>query len=121
FRSIGMQAVKNALAHARLPKDAIDNIVYSIYCEVMMKQQSPTILMQDYLGFQGLSDLRVEAGAAGEGYALDAAYGQVASGLSDITLVLALQKGSDFYDFETRSRGDGFWNGIAISHDTTWL
>ena len=121
FRSLAMQAVKGALAHSKLPKDAIDNIVYSIYCEVMMKQQSPTILLQGYLGLQGLSDLRIEAGAAGEGYALDAAYGQVASGLSEITLVLALQKGSDFYDFETRSRGDGFWNGIAISMDTTWL
>lgn len=121
FRSLGMQAVKGALAHAKLSKEDIDNVVYSIYCEVMMKQQSPTILMQDYLGFQGLSDLRIEAGAAGEGYALSAAYGQVASGLSDITLVLALQKGGDFYDFDTRSRGDGFWNGIAISMDTTWL
>jgi acetyl-CoA acetyltransferase len=121
FRSLGFEAVKRALAHARLAKEDIDNVVYSIYCEVMMKQQSPTILMQDYLGFGGLPDLRIEAGAAGEGYALAAAHDQIASGLSDITLVLALQKGSDFYDFETRSRGDGFWNGIAISMDTTWL
>lgn len=121
FRSMAMEVVKGALAHSRLSKEDIDNVVYSIYCEVMMKQQSPTILLQDYLGFQGLPDVRIEAGAATEGYALDAAYAKVASGESDITLVLALQKGNDFYDFETRSRGDGLRNGFAVSMDTTWF
>jgi len=121
FRAMAMEVVKGALAHAGLGKGDIDNVVYSIYCEVMMKQQNPTILLQDYLGFQGLPDVRIEAGAATEGYALDAAYAQVASGQSDITLVLALQKGNDFYDFETRSRGDGLRSGFAVSMDTTWF
>lgn len=121
FRSLGMQVVKNALAHADISRDEIDNVVYSIYCEIMLKQQNPSILLHDYLGFQGLPELRVEAGAAGEGFALHTAYAQIASGMSDVTLVLALQKGGDFYDFDTRSRGDGFWNGISLSFDTTWL
>jgi acetyl-CoA C-acetyltransferase len=120
FRGLGLEVTKKAFEHAKIPKDVVDNVVYSIYCEVMLRQQIPSILMQDYLGFQGLSSLRVEAGAAGEGYALSAAYAQVASGMSDVTLFLALQKGGDFYDFNTRSRGDGFQNGMAISMDTTW-
>lgn len=120
FRALGLQAAKRAFEHAKISKKDVDNVVYSIYCEVMIRQQIPSILMQDYLGFQGLPSLRVEAGAAGEGYALSAAYAQIASGLSDITLFVALQKGGDFYDFQTRSRGDGFQNGMAISMDTTW-
>lgn len=120
FRALGLQAAKRAFEHAKISKKDVDNVVYSIYCEVMIRQQIPSILMQDYLGFQGLPSLRVEAGAAGEGYALSAAYAQIASGISDITLFVALQKGGDFYDFQTRSRGDGFQNGMAISMDTTW-
>ena len=120
FRALGLQVAKKALENAKISKEDIDNIVYSIYCEVMIRQQIPSILMQDYLGFQGLPSLRVEAGAAGEGYALSAAYAQIVSGMSDITLFVALQKGGDFYDFNTRSRGDGFQNGMAISMDTTW-
>lgn len=121
FKSLAMKVVKNAFAHAGIDKQAIESVVYSVYCEIMMKQQSPTALLQDYLGLQGLPEYRVEAGAAGEGYALDAAYNVIASGESDMVLLLALQKGSDFYKFSTRSRGDGFWNGISISQDTTWL
>jgi acetyl-CoA C-acetyltransferase len=120
FRALGLQVAKRAIEHAKIPKSEVDNVVYSIYCETMLRQQIPSILMQDYLGFQGLPSLRVEAGAAGEGYALSAAYAQVASGMSDVTLFVALQKGGDFYDFRTKSRGDGFQNGLAISMDTTW-
>lgn len=121
FRALGLQVVKKALENAKISKKDVDNIVYSIYCETMIRQQIPSTPMQDYLGFQGLSSLRVEAGAAGEGYSLTAAYAQIASGMSDITVYLALQKGGDFYDFSTRSRGDGFQNGMFISMDTTWL
>ena len=121
FRSLGLQVVKKAIADAKIAKQDVDNVVYSIYCESMIRQQIPSVLMQDYLGFQGLPSLRIEAGAAGEGYAFSAAYAHVASGLSDITVYLALQKGGDFYDFNTRSRGDGFQNGMFISMDTTWL
>jgi acetyl-CoA C-acetyltransferase len=121
FREMSLNVVKKALDHAKLSKSDIESIVYSIYCEVMMKQQNPTALLQDYLGFSGLPEVRVEGGAAGDGYALAAAHGLIASGQADIALVLAVQKGGDFYDFDTRSRGDGFWNGIAISMDTTWL
>lgn len=121
FRSLGLEVVKKAIADAKIAKQDVDNVVYSIYCESMIRQQIPSVLMQDYLGFQGLPSMRIEAGAAGEGYAFSAAYAQIASGLSDLTVYLALQKGGDFYDFNTRSRGDGFQNGMFISMDTTWL
>ncbi|MCL5960779.1 MAG: thiolase family protein, partial [Chloroflexi bacterium] len=121
FRALALEASKNALTHAKLTQRDVDNVVYSIYCETMLRQQIPTPLLQDYLGTQGTSSLRVAAGAAGEGYALSAAFAQIASGMSDITLYVAVQKGQDFYAFDTRSRGDGILRGFSISMDTTWL
>lgn len=121
WRDLGLEAAKRAFQHAKLTPKDMDNVVYSIYCETMLRQQIPTPLLQDYLGMQGASSLRVAAGAAGEGYALSAAVGQVASGMSDLTLYLAVQKGSDFYSFDTGSRGDGLLKGFSISMDTTWF
>jgi acetyl-CoA C-acetyltransferase len=121
FRALGLEATKKALQDAGIPKEEIDNVVYSIYCETMLRQQIATPLLQDYIGTQGTSTLRVTAGAAGSGYALSAAFAQIASGMSEITLYLAVQKGQDFYAFDTRSRGDGILRGFSISMDTTWL
>jgi acetyl-CoA acetyltransferase len=121
FRALAFDAAKKAFEHAKLTPKEVDNVVYSIYCETMLRQQIPTPLLQDYLGVQGASSLRVPAGAAGAGYALSAAFGQVASGMSDLTLYVGVQKGQDFYCFETRSRGDGILRGFSISMDTTWF
>ena len=121
FRELGFAATQKALQNAKLSPKDIDNVIYSIYCETMLRQQIPTPLLQDYLGMQGASSLRVPAGAAGEGYALSAAVGQIASGMSDLTLYLAVQKGQDFYSFDTGSRGDGILKGFSISMDTTWF
>jgi acetyl-CoA acetyltransferase len=121
FRALGLEATKKAIEHARITKKEIDNVVYSIYCETMLRQQIPEPLIQDYLGLEGTPSLRVAAGAASDGFALSAAFAQVASGVSDLTLYLAVQKGQDFYAFDTRSRGDGILRGFSISMDTTWL
>lgn len=121
FRALALEASKNAVEDAGVSRKDIDNVVYSIYCETMLRQQIPTPLLQDYLGMQGASSLRVPAGAAGEGYALSGAFGQIASGMSELTLYVAVQKGQDFYAFDTRSRGDGILRGFSISMDTTWL
>ena len=79
FRALSLEASKKALQHAGVSHKDIDNVVYSIYCETMLRQQIPTPLLQDYLGVQGTSSLRVAAGAAGSGYALQAAYAEIAS------------------------------------------
>jgi acetyl-CoA C-acetyltransferase len=121
WRALGMQAVKNALADARLSRDDIDSVVYSIYCDLMLRQQSPTPLAHDYLGMEGKPAIRIMAGAAGSMFALYAAYCQVASGMADIVLQPAIQKGQDFYSFETRSRGDGLLKGFSISGHTIWV
>lgn len=121
WRDLGLEASKKALAQAGITAKDVDHVTHSIYCETMLRQQIPEPLMQDYLGTQGTSSGRVTGGAAGDMYALQAAVAQIASGMSDIVLFLALQKGQDFYKFDTRSRGDGILHGFSISMDTTWL
>ena len=121
FRSLAIEAARAALQNAHLRRQDIDLVVYSIFSEVMLRQQIPTLMLQEYLGFQGGSSLRVEAGAATDGYALGAAFAQIRSGRSDVALVLGLQKTSDFYNFETKSREVGYWKGIANATDATWL
>ena len=120
WRAIGLRAVKKALEEAKLSKKDIDSVVYSIYCDLMMRQQSPTPLIQDYLGMEGKPCVRVMAGASGSMYALYAAFTQIASGMHDIVLLSSVQKGQDWYSFETRSRGDGLLKGFVISTNTTW-
>jgi len=121
WRALGLQVTKKALEDARLTVKDIDSVVYSIYCDLMMRQQSPTPLIQDYLGMEGKPCVRLMAGATGEMYALYAAFSQVASGMADIVLLPAIQKGQDWYSFETRSRGDGLLKGFSISTNTTWM
>lgn len=121
FRALGLEAAKKALSQAGITQKDVDHVTQSIYCETMLRQQIPEPLMQDYIGTQGTSSTRVTGGAAGEMYALQSAVAQIASGMSDLVLFLAVQKGQDFYNFDTRSRGDGILHGFSISMDTTWL
>ena len=109
------------MQHAKLQRSDVGLVIYSIFSEVMLRQQIPTLMLQEYLGFQGGESLRVEAGAATEGYALKTALAQIRSGRCDIALVLGLQKTSDFFNFERGSRDLGYWKGIANATDATWL
>ncbi len=120
WRELGMSAVKNALADAKISRDDIDSVVYSIYCDLMLRQQSPTALIHDYLGMEGKPAIRIMAGAAGTIFSLYAAYCQIASGMADVVLQASIQKGQDFYAFDTRSRGDGLLRGFSISGHTIW-
>jgi acetyl-CoA acetyltransferase len=121
WQDLGLQVTKKALNDAHIGVKDVDSVVYSIYCDLMMRQQSSEPLIQDYLGLEGKPCVRVMAGATGEMYALYAAFSQIASGMADIVLLPAIQKGQDWYSFETRSRGDGLLKGFSISTNTTWM
>lgn len=121
WHALGLKVTKNALDDAHLNIRDIDSVVYSIYCDLILRQQSPTPLIQDYLGIEQKPCVRVMAGAAGEIYALYTAFSQIASGVADIVLITGIQKGQDWYSFETRSRGDGLLKGFSISTNTIWM
>ncbi len=120
-RAMALNATQSALADAGLAKSDIDGVVYSIYCDTMLMQQHPGMMIQDYLGLEGRPSLRVTAGAATGGYSLYAGFTHVASGLAVVLLLLAVQKGMDFYSFATGSRGDGLQKGFGISYDSLWM
>lgn len=118
---LGFEATKNALNNARLAKEDIDLAIYSTFCELMLRQQIMCYIIHEYLGLQAKPSLRTNAAGAADIASLYTGFCEVASGMSDIVLVLAVQKGQDLYSKETRSRGDGFLRGISFALDTTWF
>lgn len=121
YPALALEATKKALEDAKLTRDDINAVVYSIYCELMLRQQIPEPIVHEYIGMSGKPSMRIASGAATEIYSLYAAYMQVASGLSDVTLLVGVQKGGDFYDFNTKSRGDGWINAMGLSMEVTWM
>ena len=120
-RGLAYTSVKRALEDAGVTKDRVDMVIYSIFSETVLRQQIPAEPMQDTLGLDDKKTLRIEAGGATGLYALYAAYAEVASGMSDIVLVVGIQKGQDLYCQATHSRGDGFIRGSAQACDTMLL
>jgi acetyl-CoA acetyltransferase len=119
--ALGFEATKNALDDAHLVKEDIDLAIYSTFCELMLRQQIMCYIIHEYLGLQAKPSLRANAAGAADIASLYTGFCEVASGMSDIVLVLAIQKGQDLYCTETRSRGDGFLRGISFALDTVWL
>lgn len=120
YQSLALEAVKNALDDCRLSKEDIELIIYSMYGEVMIKQQIAHTYVHDFIGMEGKPSYSIKAGGASDGYALFSAYCHVASGMQDMVMLVGFQKSQDLYSHETRSRGDGFLKGSNISFDVTW-
>jgi acetyl-CoA C-acetyltransferase len=118
---LGLEATRNALNDAHLVKEDIDVAIYSTFCELMLRQQIMSYIIHEYLGLQAKPSLRTNAAGAADMASLYTGFCEAASGMADIVLVLAIQKGSDLYCSETRSRGDGFLRGVSFALDTTWL
>jgi acetyl-CoA acetyltransferase len=118
---MALEVTKKALEDAHLSRDDIDTVVYSIYCEMMERQYRPDQFLHDYLGMTGKPGIRHDAAAAGGNYTINEAVVMIASGMIDVLLIVAIQKGQDFYSFETKSRGDGFLKGMYISSEGTWV
>ncbi len=119
YLALAYEATNRALNDARLGTSDLDAVTYAIYCPVYMRQDQPDIFLQDYLGVQGKPSLRISAGAATGGCAIYAAFNQVASGMADIVLLIAVQKASDPFDFNTNSRWDGY-RKTSMSGEMTW-
>ena len=119
--ALGLQVTKDALNDAHLVKEDIDLAVYSTFCELMLRQQIMSYIAHEYIGLQGKPSLRTNAAGAADMASLYTGFCEVASGMSDIVLILAIQKGQDLYCGETRSRGDGLLRGLSFAFDTTWF
>lgn len=91
LRELAFEAVKPALEDAGLsPKDIPFVAVGSI--GVWYEELFPAAGIAEYCGLSGASLMRVEAACASGGAAVHAAYSAVASGLTDLALVIGIEK-----------------------------
>ena len=120
YFELAFQAAKNALADANLEPKMIDSVVYGIYNDLFERQIMPDTYIHDYLGMYGKPGTRITTGGATGGYAFRAAYSEVASGLSDIAMVVGVEKAQDCYDWAQGKTTPEVLKSIAYSADMTW-
>lgn len=120
YREMAMEAFLDLLDDTDATREDIDNTVYSIYSEPVMRQQVPDHRIHDYLGLTGTSATRVSAAAASGVHAVREGAIHVESGVSDVTMVLGIQKSSDLIVPETGRRSDAVITGQGITNDLTW-
>ena len=125
YFELAYDATKLALSDANkngaeiIHKD-IQSSVYGIYNELFERQFMPDIFINSYLGLNDKPGVRVATGGATGGYAVRTAYAEVASGLSDLTLCLGVEKCADCYDEQTGASTPEVLNSIAFSTDMTY-
>lgn len=120
YQELALNAARAALDDAEADKAVVESVVYSIYNDLLLRQGTPDVMLHEYLGFSGKPGQRVTQGAATGGYALKAAFADVASGLSDVCLVLAVQKALDVTEEIAGQRGDAALTAENWTLDATW-
>lgn len=120
YQELALQAAQLALQDADASVHDIEFVVYSIYNDLLLRQGTPDVMLHDYLGFAGKPAQRVTQGAATGGYAIRSAYAEVASGLVDVCLVLAVQKALDVTTDVAGQRGDAALTAENWTLDATW-
>ena len=120
FQELAFEVARAALRDAGITTDDVQGAVYGIYSDLLMRQQSSDSLVHDYLGLRGKPALRISAGASTGAFAARAAYAEIASGLSDVVLLLGVQKSGDLINPENQHRGEGTMMSESITHDVNW-
>ena len=120
YMELAFDAVKVALEDAGLTHREIDTAVYSVYCDALMRQSTSDLIIHDYLGLNGKPGVRVADGAASSAYAARVGYAEIASGLSEIVLVVGVQKAQDVIDPNTMHRGDAIFQAESQTNDVIW-
>ena len=120
YLALTFEAAKKALDDCGLTMKDVDEVLYTWQCDFQTRQSNVEVMMQDYIGAQGKPSLDICAAAASDGHALHQAYCQIASGMSDVVMVLGCGKGSDLYSFETKSRGDGLLKAFSMHSNVIW-
>jgi len=107
LRDLCVNAALQAVEDAGV--DRVDSIVVgSMACGLFTEQEHVAALAADYLGLGPVPATRVEAACASGGAALRAGFAEVASGLSDVVLVLGVEKMTDV-------SGDATTAGLATA------
>ncbi|MCL4314665.1 MAG: thiolase family protein [Candidatus Thermoplasmatota archaeon] len=120
YYELALEAALTAINDAGITSRDIDSVVYGIYNDLFERQIMPDTYVHDYLGMYGKSGIRVTTGGATGGYAFRAGYSEVASGLSDVTMVIGVEKAQDCYDWAQGKTTPEVIKSIAYSSDMTW-
>ncbi|MGV9199609.1 MAG: thiolase family protein [Promethearchaeia archaeon] len=125
YFELAFDATKLALEDANqngadIDHNHLESTVYGIYNELFERQFMPDIFTNSYLGMNNKPGTRIASGGATGGYTVRMAYAEVASGLSDLSLCLGVEKCNDCYDEQTGTTTPEVLNAIAYSADMTW-
>lgn len=120
YYELAFDSVREAVLDAEIAPKDIESVVYGIYNDLLERQVMPDTYVHDYLGMHGKSGTRVTTGGATGGYAFRAAYAEVASGLSDIALLVGVEKAQDCFDWAQFKTTPEVLKSIAYSADMTW-
>jgi acetyl-CoA C-acetyltransferase len=95
FPRLAYESVKDAMEDCGASKDDIESVVYGIYNDFFEHTMMPDTHIHYLLGHARKPGLRVTCGGATGGYALRAAYAEVASGLHNVVMVVGVEKVAD--------------------------
>jgi acetyl-CoA acetyltransferase len=120
YFELAFDAAKMTFADAGLKHTEIDSAVYGIYNEFFQRQVQPDLFVHDYLGLGGKPGMRVNSGGATGAAALRAGIMEVASGMSDLTLVLGVEKCADAFDYNLQQPTPEVLKCISYTADMTY-
>ncbi|MEM4084359.1 MAG: thiolase family protein [Thermoplasmata archaeon] len=120
YYELAFEATMMAIKDSGIIPENIDSVVYGIYNDLFERQLMPDAYVHDYLGMYGKPGIRITTGGATGGYAFRAGYAEVASGLSETTMVIGVEKAQDCYDWAQGKTTPEVIKSIAYSGDMTW-
>ncbi len=120
YYELAFEAATGAMKDSGVGIGDIDSVVYGIYNDLFERQIMPDTYVHDYLGMYGKPGIRITTGGATGGYAFRSAYAEIASGLSDTTLLIGVEKAQDCYDWAQGKATPEVLKSIAYSADMTW-
>lgn len=120
YFELAFDAARDALADAGITIEEIQSAHYGIYNELFERQVMPDVFVHDYLGLRLKPSTRVTAGGATGGAAIRSGFVEVASGASDVTLVVGVEKATDCFNYEIGASSPEVLKAISFSLDMTW-
>ena len=120
YYELAYDVSKAVLADAGIGKERVDSCVYGIYNDFFSRQYQPDCFVHDYIGMAPRPALRVNTGGATGGSALRVGVAEVASGMSDVCLVLGVEKCNDCFNYETGTTTPEVLKSIVYTSDMTY-
>jgi len=100
FPRLAYESVKAALEDAGAQKEEVESVVYAIYNDFFEHCAMPELHIHYLLGIARKPSVRITCGGATGGYAMRAAFAEVAAGMHDVVMVVGVEKVGDMNTFD---------------------